>query len=72
MNWTDAKAGVESGTQTAYQSEGWPNPIEGLVLYQNAIWLAGETYISEFTPTEEQENATNWVLAPYNGDLPPR
>jgi hypothetical protein len=71
MNWEDAKAGVLTGEQTAYQTS-WTNPIEGLVLYEGAIWLAGDTYISEFTPTGEQQNAKNWALASYDGDLPPR
>jgi hypothetical protein len=71
MTWEEAKAGVLSGSQTAYQSD-WENLNEGLVIHENCIWLAGDTYINQFTPTPAQEAATNWVLAAFDGDLPPR
>jgi hypothetical protein len=69
--WEEAQAAVLTGTQTTWQDD-WANLNEGLVLYQGSIWLAGDTYISQFTPTPAQENAMNWVIAAFDGSLPPR
>jgi hypothetical protein len=71
MTWKQAKAGIMMGNQCTYQGN-MPSPEAVVKWTDGTLHLVAETDLGPFTPTPEQEQATNWILAPYNGDLPPR
>ena len=71
MNYSDAITAVNTGTKCAYLTT-WPSPVSIVLWTDSKIHVVAQDDLGVFSPTEEQENATNWATAPYDGDLPPR
>jgi hypothetical protein len=70
MNYNNAIAGVETGSQYAYRNV-WPSPA-AIVLNDGEVQYWLETSQGAYNATPADKAATDWILAPFDGSLPPR